>query len=286
MYIDLPEYCFAYNGKAGISSFARAIIAKYFPEHEPQVKRLLEENIENHHRHLYFLMVKKIITANKPVVLLVRNPVDRFLSAMNQIHFEDIDAALNALEDKTTLKIPVNSKPLYLYQDVHFRKQISYLSHENILFRFPDHILEAAEFLELGNIMKLNSSRKPKLKLSEVQLARVKAFYEKDSQLFESIKKPKTIIISRIKHEWNEIFQKYFVHDTEAQSAGKVITWNGSLFKWNINEEALLKTKQFLSVYPYSKSIIVHDVLNHFLQKFQEFTNSKITLKELNEILV
>lgn len=286
MYIDLPNYCVAYNGKAGISSFARAIITKYFPEHEPQVKQLLEENIENHHRHLYFFMVKKVITANKPVVLLVRNPIDRFLSAMNQIHFEDVDAALNALENKSTLKIPVNSKPLYLYQDVHFRKQISYLSHENYLFRFPDHILEAAELLELGYIMKLNSSRKPKIQLSESQLKRVKDFYKKDLQLFDSIKTPKTNIVSNIKHEWDQIFQKYFIGCTGYQNAGKSLTYNGLIFKWNVSEEALLKTKQFLSIYPYSKNIIVHDVLNHFLKKFQEFTNSDITLKELNEILI
>lgn len=286
MYIDLPEYCFAYNGKAGISSFARAIIAKYFPEHEPQIKQLLDENIENHHRHLYFLLVNKVITAHKPVILMVRHPVDRFLSAMNQIHFEDVNATLDALENKTRLKIPIISKPIFLYQDIHFRKQFTFLSHENYLFRFPEHIEEAAELLKLESIMKLNSSRKEKVKLSENQIERIKNFYEKDIQLFNSISCPKTKIVSKVKFEWDYIFKKYFTDCLESQTSGKFLTFQNKTFNWNVSEESLMKVKEFLSIHPYSKNIVVHDVLIHFIKQFQKFVGHKITLKELNEMLI
>lgn len=246
MYIDLPEYCFAYNAKVGISSFARAIITKYFPEHEPQVKRLLEENIENHHRHFYFNLVKKVTTAYKPVILLVREPVDRFLSAMNFLQMKNVEDALIALEEKSRIKIPSISKPIYLYQDVHFRKQVTYLSYENYLFRFPEHNQEAAKLIGLQEIPKLNSSREPKLKIDENQRQRILNFYRKDVQLYDEIKYPKTYICSKIKIEWDELFKKYFCNVSE------------------ITENSAQATKQFIEKYPYEKQFIMKYIVKNF----------------------
>lgn len=243
MYIDLADYCFAYNAKVGISSFARAIITKYFPEHESYVKQLLDENIENHHRHLYFNLVKKVATAYKPVILMVRNPIDRFISAMNYLQVENIEDALNALENKNKIKIPICSKPIYLYQDVHFRKQITYLSHENYLFRFPEHINEAAQLINIQSIPKLNSSRTLKKELNENQKNRILQYYQKDLQLYQSINHPKTIILSKIKIELDDILKKHFT--------------NTSI----ITDDAINAIKQFVNKYPYVKKMIVNDLM-------------------------
>lgn len=243
MYIDLPDYCFAYNAKAGISSFARAIIAQYFTEHEPYIKQLLSENIENHHKHIYFTCVKRVITAYKPVILLVRDPVDRFLSAMNYLQMEDTEGAIYALEERSKIKIPVMSKPIYLYQDVHFRKQATYLSHDNIVFKFPEHKDEAAELLDLPKICVLNASRKPKPKLSEEQRTRILNYYRRDNELLSSIDRPGVRIRSQAKIEWDNVFSK-IVADP-------------------VSDEAVHTIKSMVNRYPYLNNLIIKDILRH-----------------------
>lgn len=197
MYIDLPDYCFAYNAKAGISSFARAIIRKYYSENEQYVSNLLSENIENHYKHFYFALVKKVEFAHKPVVLLVRDPVDRLLSAMCYVGIKDIDLTLNALENKEPIDTSTSSKPIVLYKDIHFRHQATYLSHDNYLFKFPEHIEEASKFIAVDDIMHLNKSRDAKPAINDDHKDRILRYFKRDAILFNSINKPGTRVVSK-----------------------------------------------------------------------------------------
>lgn len=260
MYIDIPDYCVAYNAKVGCTSLSRAIITRYFPEHEEEVARFVDLH---HAGPISFTKSKRVKYAYKPVVLMVRHPVERFISAINQVGIEDIDLAIEALEYKSLFKLLHVSKPIYLYQDIHFKSQYSLLSHENHLFRFPEHVRDVEQFLGLGYMMVLNKSVKPKPILNDSQRERILSYYKLDMDLYDTIKHGNTVIMSKMMSEWRRLYHNYFLDINELET--KKIFYREKYLDWPISKSALEEVKCFVRKYPYMRSIVVNYLTRHFL---------------------
>jgi len=165
-------------------------------------------------------MAKGRRTPSKPVVLLVRDPVDRFITACQQVRIRqrDVDSAIASLVSDTQF---VRTKPddltpeqwaerqammaermarrqarmrrpprdrTRLRQDVHFFHQHKYAVGPTTCFRFPRDIAVAAAFIGIQVPMpEANRARRPKPQLTPSQEAAVLAYYAADKALFDAI---------------------------------------------------------------------------------------------------
>lgn len=215
-FFDTPDYSVALNAKVGSSSMARAIIAQFQP-HEDWLIRTAEfpPGVTAEDRQWHW-MAKGRQTPSKPVVLLVRDPVDRFITACQQVRIRqsDVDSAISSLVSDTPLvrtkpddvtpeqwaerlakfanRRPRQGRPprdrTRLRQDVHFFHQHKYAVGPTTCFRFPRDIAAAAAFLGIQVPMpEANRARRPKPKLTAEQEAAVLAYYAADKALFDSI---------------------------------------------------------------------------------------------------
>jgi hypothetical protein len=128
-YFDTPNYSVAINAKVGSSSLALAIIRKFYRALEWEVRaRTLPDGQVASQDDQWHRRVPQKIAADKPVVLLVREPVARFISACYQINLQvtDIQAALFSLINDTPIQ---RSPPPGTPQQEWFRRQAVQYSH-------------------------------------------------------------------------------------------------------------------------------------------------------------
>jgi len=196
-YFIAGDRLLAFNAKWCTSSFARAIIKSHHPDVEEYIQTKLHlpegRDVETEQHHS---LVPKRFNPDRPVALLVREPVSRFKSALSFMHLEnEVDKVLDAIinEDTQTVLngvgIPSNAR-FPLVANIHLRHQYRLLHdvNEAQLFRMPDQIDECAEWLGLETpLVRINESRFPKPELTEDQIDRVKLYYKKDIELWESI---------------------------------------------------------------------------------------------------
>jgi hypothetical protein len=98
-YYNTPNYSVALNAKVGSSTMARLIIKHFHPkEHQKIVYARFPNGITENQKQWHW-MCPGSTTPDKPIVLMVRNPVDRFITACQQIaiKFEDLDKTIDSL---------------------------------------------------------------------------------------------------------------------------------------------------------------------------------------------
>ena len=205
---------------------ARLIIKQFYPkEHQKIVYARFPNGITETQKQWHW-MCPGSPTPDKPIVLMVRNPIDRFLTACQQINIkpEDIDKAIDSLvDDSAFLRTrediemsnqlanleKINAKKLetrqnridqglpvrdfkrfgYLRDDVHFLHQHKYVQKETYLFKFPDHLVECLSFIGINSEpILINKAKRTKPILSEEQKSKIEKYYEKDIILFNSVK--------------------------------------------------------------------------------------------------
>ena len=225
-YYTTPNYSVALNAKVGSSTMARLIIKQFYPkEHQKIVYARFPNGITETQKQWHW-MCPGSPTPDKPIVLMVRNPIDRFLTACQQINIkpEDIDKAIDSLvDDSAFLRTrediemsnqlanleKINAKKLetrqnridqglpvrdfkrfgYLRDDVHFLHQHKYVQKETYLFKFPDHLVECLSFIGINSEpILINKAKRTKPILSEEQKSKIEKYYEKDIILFNSVK--------------------------------------------------------------------------------------------------
>jgi hypothetical protein len=183
-YFITPNHSVAFNAKVASSTLARAIIAAFYPEQEqvlqtgayPEGKG--PDNVQTH------WLCPKEPEPSKPVVLVVREPVARFRSAMAQTNLIDVDAALDALEQDGSVRFPRRERNLR--QNFHFRHQHALLQ-GGTAFRLED-LEAAAAFIGLSlPLPQINEAVRPKPDLTPEQEARVLAYYADDAALYASL---------------------------------------------------------------------------------------------------
>lgn len=98
-YYHTPNYSVALNAKVGSSTMARLIIKQFYPEkHKKIVYARFPDGITENQKQWHW-MCPGSTEPDKPIVLMVRNPIDRFITACQQIAIkhEDIDKAIDSL---------------------------------------------------------------------------------------------------------------------------------------------------------------------------------------------
>ena len=115
-YFDTPNYSVALNAKVASSSMARAIIAQFQPQVDHLIRTAAFPPGVTADDRQWHGAAKGSLTPSKPVVLLVREPVSRFVTACQQVrvHQGDVDAAIASLVNETEF---VRTKPSELTQE-------------------------------------------------------------------------------------------------------------------------------------------------------------------------
>lgn len=170
-----PKYSVAFNNKVASSTIAYAILKDFYPD--------ILEHLGNDKVYQTFCPTEK--EPSKPVVLIVREPVDRFRTAFRQTRLESVDDALDSLENKTEILEPYKR---FLYTDPHFTHQHELLK-GGTAFRYED-LEKAAKFIGLSLPLPLlnkacDDGKKPNL--TPDQESRLLNYYSKDAELYWSL---------------------------------------------------------------------------------------------------
>ncbi len=162
----------AFNRKVGSSSLSRAL-ALITPEVTALRISYPDDGLEAS-RIMWQRLCPKI--ENPSTVLLpVREPVARFVSAMQFISRYDVDDVLTAIEGGD-------------WVNAHLLPQSELLLNTTKLYKFPEHLEALASAAGFAwPLPTINESKGEPLTLTEAQTARVASIYAADAALFESI---------------------------------------------------------------------------------------------------
>lgn len=189
-YLKCGDKLFALNPKVGTSSFARAIISKWHPDIEKMITEAAYPVGQSADTGQWQLMIPYRTKPVGEVICLVREPVERFRSAMAQVGISDVDATIYELINETGSHPeyrPVRGRRL-LSEDVHFRPQSVYSGDPIRHFRFPDQMEEAAKALGLSlPLPVINEGTGIKPEISESQAAAIRELYAEDVALWNSL---------------------------------------------------------------------------------------------------
>ena len=189
-YLKCGDKLFALNPKVATSSFARAIIARWHPEIEQLITTAAYPEGQSADTGQWQLMIPYRTRPVGEVVCLVRDPVERFRSAMAQVNITDVDATLDELANETGNHPeyrPVRGRRL-LSEDVHFKPQARFGGEPIRYFRFPDQLEGAATALDLElPLPAINEATGVKPTLTPEQEQRVREWYAEDQQIWESV---------------------------------------------------------------------------------------------------
>jgi len=200
IYLNANNVAVILNPKSGSETIARAIIKSFHPVisekiynpkpsgglHLPEGKTLGNTRVQ--------WMCPTIEKENaSSTIMLVRNPVDRFLSACAEYGIEDINTVLDTLEAS--------------FEPEHkaFEKQSDYLESGSIgLYKFPEDLGQLKTDLDFSDDIELVSLPTPveKQGVSQGQHERIVALYAEDVELYNGITSPgqKNVIAEEIEH--------------------------------------------------------------------------------------
>lgn len=181
-YFITPQYDLAINLKVATSSLARAVIAAHYPELENLITKPHGDGNGTAYPEgkgpdttRWQGIIPSRNTPEQTVVLIVRDPVERFRSACAESGVKDLDVKLIELETDAN-------------RNLHFNKQSDVIG-EIKLFKFEEHLEVAATLLGLAwplpHIPSLDKAPKPDL--TREQISRIEAIYADDITLHTSI---------------------------------------------------------------------------------------------------
>lgn len=232
-YYTTPNYSVALNAKVGSSTMARLIIKHFYPEQHKKISYARFPNGITENQKQWHWMCPGSTEPDKPIVLMVRNPIDRFITACQQIAIkpEDTDKAINSLlndepflrtsdqelssqlksiEKRNQKKLEIRQERIdknlpvrdefkrfgYLRDDVHFLHQYEYIKRKTYVFKFPDYLPECLKFIGItSEPIVINKAKRDKPILSPDQRHLVENYYNKDIELFNSINQPGQLIL-------------------------------------------------------------------------------------------
>jgi hypothetical protein len=165
----------AFNRKVGSSAIALALFNR-LPENEKPTIAFAQDGKEENRAGWQAVAPK--IKDPATVLLLVRDPIERFRSACAQIRRTDVDYILTAMEGGDLV-------------NPHFLPQSQLMINTTKLYRFPDDLEALATEAGLSwPLPTINESEGTKPILTEEQTTRLHAVYADDIALYESITEP------------------------------------------------------------------------------------------------
>lgn len=165
-YFLTPRAALVFNPKAASTTLARAIIRTHWPEVEIALRMARGRAVEHE------LCPQTPHRPDRPVALVIRDPVARFRSAMVQVRRADAAAVLAELEAGGPLAA-----------DVHFSRQASRAAADVRVFPI-ERIDDAAAFLGLPvPLVRRNPAASAKPELTAREAGRVRDYYAADVEL-------------------------------------------------------------------------------------------------------
>jgi hypothetical protein len=197
-YFITPDFCVPLNAKVASSSLARRIIATYYPQKESRLQDAHYPAGLNANRVQVHGFVPDTHQPDRPVAMLVREPLDRFLSGVTYLNI-NLDAAIESLLTGVMTTASRNGnkpRPINVSRNIHFARQSDMPYGETHLFRFPDHVVEMATLLGIGPVPRLNVTPRPQPSVTEEQRDAILGHYAADLALYDSITAPNTLLIA------------------------------------------------------------------------------------------
>lgn len=195
-YFVTPNYCVALNAKSGSTSVVKRLIDTFAPEWERRLRTAhYPAGIGPADMPLHSYM-PSTATPDRPVALMVREPLDRFLSGVAYLQI-DVDHAIESLVMGTAVVATGRlggQRSTVLRRNIHFRRQADMPYGETHLFRFPDHIQDLGALLGIGPVPQLNITPRPKPPVTADQRAAILDYYAADVALFASITQPGVVV--------------------------------------------------------------------------------------------
>jgi hypothetical protein len=191
-YFITPNYSLAFIPKSGCSTLSRAVIKAFQPEEEALITSAAYPVGKNADNSMWQGFVKREKYPSKPILALIRNPIERFRSAVSQFKTSDVDSIIDSLINNTKfISNGIRNREINVSTNQHFMRQILWVDVNTKLYKFPEHINEASA--EIGFILPLpqiNAASYPKPTLTAEQTAVLEGYYAEDIALFNSIASP------------------------------------------------------------------------------------------------
>jgi hypothetical protein len=186
MYFITPNYSVAINPKVGSSSLALGIIRKFYPEINERIQTADYPSHISPETMLWHRLLPKEIEPTKQVVLIIREPIERFISACSFMKLNNAELAIDSLISGTSI-FNTNNKKIIVSENVHFKKQKRLFRENAILFSI-ENIDEAAQLIGLDlPLFRVNKSDTEKLTLTSEQKNILINFYQEDLELYDSL---------------------------------------------------------------------------------------------------
>jgi hypothetical protein len=186
-YFICGDKLMAFNAKVGTSTFARAIVKKYYGDLDAKLLSAAYPEGQSADTLQVQSMVPYRVNPDRPVVLLVRDPVERFRSAMAQVNLDDVDATITELLTEEGAYGYIRG--VKLVENAHFVKQSTIKGNPIYYFKFPEQVDEAARFLglDLPLVIINENTRGDKPDVTEAQAEAIRQFYTEDYNLWSSL---------------------------------------------------------------------------------------------------
>lgn len=186
-YFDAINYSIALNPKVGSSSISIAVLETFHPDlYGKIVNGWYPEGITMETMQWHGLCPGSRKPTH-PVVLMVREPVDRFLSGVAYMQL-DLAEAVDSLVNGTDIQIRRRAMPIQ--RNIHFRPQVDFGWGDTHLFRFPEHINQFVSFVGLNGFPVRNTTPNPKPTPSAQQLESIRQAYAADIDLYDEVTVP------------------------------------------------------------------------------------------------
>lgn len=189
--LKTPAHNIIVPPKVGSSSVARAIIKQFYPDIEQKIQTARYPAGQGPNDKQWQGYVPQH-DSEKPILMLVRNPVDRFRSAMAQFSLTDVDAVIDSIINDTKIQIPLPSnRTASVKNNLHFTTQASLLEGTTKLYQFPDQLEQFANEAGLDYpLLTINESSNPLPDITAEQETQLREIYADDLVMLESIAAP------------------------------------------------------------------------------------------------
>jgi len=193
MYYITPTVALVAAFKCGSSSVARAVIKQFAPETEQKIQNAHYPPGQGPDNKQWQGFAPTAKETELPKLMLIRDPVERFRSAMAQFALTDVDAALDSIQNGTPIQMVMRDVQRSLKDNPHFTTQASLASGEVALYRFPDDLEEFATAAGLDYPLPvINEAKNAKPELTAEQTATLREIYADDVALYDASTEPGT----------------------------------------------------------------------------------------------
>ena len=181
-YFVAGDKLLAFNAKCCTSSLVREIIRTFYPDIEQFIQAAAYpegKDAENTRHHRW---IPARVNPDRPVVQVVRDPVERFRSSMAELGLDDVDATLEELRTEAG-EYGLGPRGNLLVGNIHFLPQARFDGDITYYTNADD----AAAALGLQTPLPVINESGTKPTLTEQQASAVRAWYAKDVELWESM---------------------------------------------------------------------------------------------------